>query len=108
MTTQTKQTDQADILGGLRLNLQFFASDDGGAAQNSGGDPNGGNTPNGEPSNPPNNQSNNPTKTFTQEDVQIIFKLRGIKKIQIIFVITKKQKDTINWQRKSSREGINQ
>ncbi|WP_199425764.1 hypothetical protein [Thermaerobacillus caldiproteolyticus] len=81
MTTQTKQTDQADILGGLRLNLQFFASDDGGAAQNSGGDPNGGNTPNGEPSNPPNNQSNNQTKTFTQEDVQNIV-AREAKKAQ--------------------------
>jgi hypothetical protein len=81
MTTQTKQTDQADILGGLRLNLQFFASDDGGAAQNSGGDPNGSSTPSGEPDNLPNNQPNNQTKTFTQEDVQNIV-AREAKKAQ--------------------------
>ena len=87
MTTQTKQTDQADILGGLRLNLQFFASDDGGAAQNSGGDPNGGNTPNGEPSNPPNNQSNNQTKTFTQEDFEFYIDIFAVRFIGLVLLV---------------------
>jgi vacuolar-type H+-ATPase subunit I/STV1 len=79
--------DQAVNLGGYRLNLQFFADDNGGNEPNGGNDPNGGsapnggNTPNGDPNNTPNNQPNDPPKTFTQEDVNNIV-AREVKKTQ--------------------------
>lgn len=71
----------AQNLGGLRLDLQFFADQDGGNDPNGGGVPNGGDTPNGDPNNTPNNQPNDPPKTFTQEDVNNIV-AREAKKAQ--------------------------
>jgi hypothetical protein len=86
----------AQNLGGLRLDLQFFADDNGGNEPNGGNDPNGGsvpnggNTPNGDPGNTPNNQPNNPPKqdqqpnndkTFTQDDVNNIV-AKEVKKAQ--------------------------
>jgi hypothetical protein len=71
----------AQNLGGLRLDLQFFADQDGGNEPNGGNVPNGGNTPNGDPNNTPNNQPNDPPKTFTQEDVNNIV-AREVKKTQ--------------------------
>jgi hypothetical protein len=73
--------DQAVNLGDLRLDLQFFADQDGGNEPNGGNVPNGGNTPNGDPNNTPNNQPNDPPKTFTQEDVNNIV-AREVKKTQ--------------------------
>lgn len=71
----------AQNLGGLRLDLQFFADQDGGNDPNGGGVPNGGDTPNDDPNNTPNNQPNDPPKTFTQEDVNNIV-AREAKKAQ--------------------------
>lgn len=65
--------DQAVNLGGYRLDLQFFAD------SNGGNEPNGGNVPDG--GNTPNNQPNNPPKTFTQEDVNNIV-AKEVKKTQ--------------------------
>lgn len=76
----------AQNLGGYRLDLQFFADDNGGNEPNGGSAPNGGNTPNGDPGNTPNNpptqdQQLNNDKTFTQDDVNNIV-AKEVKKAQ--------------------------
>jgi hypothetical protein len=71
-----QQTDQAVNLGGYRLNLQFFADDNGG----NGGD--GGQGDQGQqPQNPPKQDQQPNDKTFTQDDVNNIV-AKEVKKAQ--------------------------
>ncbi|EZP77620.1 phage protein [Parageobacillus genomosp. 1] len=81
-------TDQAVNLGGYRLNLQFFAGDDGG---NGGDGGQGGQDPNPmpagdggqgqQPQNPPKQDQQPNDKTFTQDDVNNIV-AKEVKKAQ--------------------------